>query len=239
MKSVLERSGYTDINISRDLTGDGILRAINTFSNNGGTNNDVTFLYYSGHGGSDKSPIAQRGALVGIDGIFVPVDEVRKILDNVPGTVIAVFDSCLSGQFIQTKASDGVDNPADPVTFNNAVINAFSSGADQNRSLTDHASSSKYKVFTASEPLQNSVSVGFTNNKYIGLMTYFFAKGAGVDFLSGTTPASADTNNDKNISLNEMYIYVNNGIRNFNLSGGTQNVQVWPASSSYAILSVP
>ena len=238
MKSVLERSGYADIQVCKNLTAYGIMAALWSLSYDGGTKGDVTFLYYSGHG-VESDTVAYRGALLGVDENFLPVDEVRKLLDYVPGTVIAVFDSCLSGQFIQTRAPGGAVIPADPDAFNKAVINAFSSGGAQSRSLTDHDNSSKYQILTAAEPLQSSYSVTLANKKYSGLMTYFFARGAGVDAVFGKVAAYADKNKDKAITLNEMYIYIKNNVKNVSLSGKKQNVQVWPANSSYTILTVP
>ena len=238
IKSVLERSGYADIRICRNLTAYGITEALWGLSYTSGTKDDLTFIYYSGHG-MESGNIAFRGALVGVDEYFVPVDEVRIILDYVPGTIVAVFDSCLSGQFIQTRASGGANKPADPNAFNQAVISAFSSGSAQSRALTDHASGSKYRILTAAEPLQSSYSITLSNNKYIGLMTYFFAKGAGVDAVSGIIPADADTNKDKAISLNEMCVYVENNVKSVFMNGRTQNVQAWPAESNYTILTVP
>ena len=238
MTSVLERSGYADIRVCRNLTVYGIVEALWGLSYDGGTKDDVTFLYYSGHGMESKI-IENRGALMGVDENYIPVNEVRIILDYVPGTVIAVFDSCLSGQFIQTRAAGGASEPADPDAFNSAVISAFSSSAAQSRSFTDHANSAKYRILTAAEPLQSSYSVTLPNKKYIGLMTYYFARGAGVDAIKGKVPAYADKNKDKAITLNEMYTYLKNNIKSVYLSGKKQNVQAWPANSKYAILTVP
>jgi hypothetical protein len=220
------------------LTAYGILEALWGLSYNKGTKDDLTFFYYSGHG-LESSNIAYRGALMGVDENFLPVDEIRKILDHVPGKVIAVFDSCLSGQFIQTRGSGDAVKPADPNAFNEAVMSAFSSGTAQNRSLTDHNNSSKYYILTAAEPLQSSYSVMLTNEKYIGLMTYFFARGAGVDAVAGKVPVYADKDKNKAITLNEMNSYVKNSIKSVNLGGKKQNVQAWPANSKQTILTVP
>jgi len=238
MKSVLERSGYADIRICRNLTAYGIVEALWGLSYDGGTKDDVTFFYYSGHGMESKI-IENRGALMGVDEYYIPVNEVRIILDYVPGTVIAVFDSCLSGQFIQTRAPGGASEPADPDAFNQAVISAFSSAPPQSRSFTDHVTSSKYRILTAAEPLQSSYSFTIAKNKYIGLMTYFFARGAGVDALAGIVSPYADKNKDKSITLNEMYTYLKNNVKSVYLSGKKQNVQVWPENSKYTILTVP
>ena len=238
MKTVLERSGYADIRICRNLTAYGIVEALWDLSYDGGTQDDVTFFYYSGHGMESKI-IANRGALIGVDENYLPVNEVRIILDYVPGTVVAVFDSCLSGQFIQTRAPGGASEPADPDAFNQAVISAFSSGTSQSRSFTDHVTSAKYKILTAAEPLQSSYSVTLAKNKFIGLMTYYFARGAGVDAIAGTVPAYADKNKDKAITLKEMHTYIKNNVKNVYLKGKKQNVQAWPENSNYTILTVP
>jgi hypothetical protein len=187
----------------------------------------------------ESDNIAHRGALMGIDEYYIPVDEVRIILDYVPGTVIAVFDSCLSGQFIQTRSRGGADPPADPNSFNEAVISAFSEGSAQSRSLTDHGNSSKYRILTAAASLQSSYSVTLTNGKYVGLMTYFFARGAGVDAISGTGKAYADADKNKAITLNEMYAYIRNSNLSSYINGRKQDIQAWPASSSEKILTVP
>jgi hypothetical protein len=70
-------------------------------------------------------------------------------------------------------------------------------------------------------------------------MTYFFARGAGVDAVYGIVSAYADKNKDKAITLDEMYTYVKNNVKSVYLSGKKQNVQVWPAKSGYTILTVP
>lgn len=68
----------------------------------GANDNDVSYLYYSGHGNningisyictvdSAKDKESQIKA-------WISVDELRKALDQVPGTKVLIFDSCNAG----------------------------------------------------------------------------------------------------------------------------------------------
>lgn len=210
------------IQTSTNLTAVGILALLAKMATDTDiTEKDTTVFYYSGHGGDTRIPgNPNNGALIGVDGNWVPVDDVRKMLDQVPGRVIVILDSCLSGQFIQSK---GVT--AD--TYNQGILNAFAGSS--NKALTDSSDASKYKILTAAQPMESAWAIE-TKTKQYGIFTSFVTAA-----INGNRPA--DTGKDKRVSMNELYKYTNKNVKallkKLNKSRSqankiSQSVMFWP-----------
>lgn len=220
----------------RNLTAQGIVSLLSEMANNASiTKDDVTFFYYSGHGMSSDMASA-RGALVGVDMNGVTVNRVQSYLDRVPGRVIVFLDSCLSGQFIQSK---GVSGKTPAQAFNQDVINCFAGSTAKNfsaKALTGSPYSAKYKILTACMPMQSSYSLITTNpDDDFGVFTRAITNGL------GKSKPPADANGDRRVSLDELYRYVypsvNNALLGCTVDGQPieQTVMVWPANDSTCV----
>jgi uncharacterized protein YjdB len=208
---------------------------------------DVTIFYYSGHG-TDADDLEYRGALCGTDinvasddVSLVTVDDVQGYLDSVPGTVVVILDSCLSGQFITAKSTSAGKRKAAVRAFNNAWVSQLSTSKATNftaKALTDSKVSSKYKILTASEALEYSWGGGAND---FGWFTYWAGMGLGriPNTSTGSSAAGAlkaDANKDSAVTLQELYKYVSTNVaKEFDVVV-QQHTQVWPANDPFAVL---
>ena len=238
----------TDAFVHHNLTGAemlGVLKAI--VEDTSIDENDVTVFYYSGHG-TDANAQAFRGALCGIDADgsddsgYITVNQVQFYLDQVPGTVVVILDSCLSGQFITAKSISPGKKQKAIQAFNNAWISQLSKSRATNfttKALTSSSFSGKYKILTASEALENSWGGGDADG--FGWFTYWAGLGLGrVPSSSGGGSASgplyADKNRDSAVTLQELYKYVSTNVAKAFDPIAQQHTQVWPANDNFAVL---
>lgn len=220
-----------------NLTGQGILNVLDQMIASGADADDVSVFYYSGHGAGSYTNPELRGALVGVDNVGVTVEAVRQKLDQVPGTVVVILDSCLSGQFIESKSLARAQSNA----FNSEVIAAFSRSTATNyvsKALTDSPVKSKYKILTACAPLDLSYS---SANKY-GNFTYLLCYGLGNYYKDGAyvqVEMQADADGDEIVTLKEEYESIKSTMDRMNASTPyiRQQVQVWPAGDYTAIIA--
>lgn len=238
-----------DVHRNPDQTGDGIRGVLQDMVDNANIDtNDVTVFYYSGHGKDDASQ-TYRGALCGID-VFdtidglVTVSEVQSYLDQVPGTVVVIVDSCLSGQFITAKSASPAKRKSAARAFNGAWVSAFSGSKAANftaKALTGSAVKSKYKILTACQPLE--LSWGGTDSDGFGWFTYWLGVGIGrvpAEAGGGSTagPLEADLNGNSLVTLQELYKFVSiNVARDFD-PVTIQHTQVWPVNDSFPVVNV-
>jgi len=59
--------------------------------------NDITYFYYSGHGGSDGSISPTYNHETRNGSFSLTPNELAEILNKIPGTVVVILDSCYSG----------------------------------------------------------------------------------------------------------------------------------------------
>ncbi len=264
MKNTFSKGSFggssCEIYYGNDFTGNGIRKVLGEMSTNYGiTANDVTVFYYSGHGLASKTK-ANRGALCGVDlqatsSGFVTVSEVQQYLDKVPGIVVVIMDSCLSGQYIKPKGlNDDTTgtSQSDINAFNAEWINAFAGSRAKNynpnsKALGDSPVKSKYKILTGCAARESS----YLNNFMLGdqgpypfsFLTIAFWEGA----IPYGTPAKmdADKNADGIVTLKEAYTfckpYVNKCIKNLNKKypkqKAKQTVQMWPSSDNFPMMA--
>ncbi len=210
------------------------------------TENDITVLYYSGHGLKDADP-AYHGALIGIDArsygsdsAYVTVGIVQRILDRVPGHVVVILDSCYSGQFIKTKGS-GQSLRAAAAASNNAWISALSGSKATNfnaKSMPeDSPYKNKYRLLTASSNAQESTMLTEKMGASYGLFTW--------KLTSKLQNMSADSNNDRIVSLKELYNSVNKSVASFRTAWNRaypknkieQVTKVWPSENNFPVFA--
>ena len=201
---------------------------LDTFA--GADSNDVSLFYIASHGVTSEATGEKAGRLllVGSDGNEnITLAELAECLDNIPGTVIVLLNSCGSGAAIyQNGAAGAGDSFADD--FNNAAVSAFA--ALDPVSNTGELRKSKFYVLTAAahqESAWGSNSLGYS------YFTFHFCQGV-VD------NKAADANGDGKLTLGEMYDYTYPRVLAegpFNDEGVSvyQHVQVYPENSGFVL----
>lgn len=227
---------FRQISVCQDLTGDQMRQEIKKLYTSGIQKNDVTFFYFSGHGLSYEG----TSYLVGLDADVstsgaISVDELRRLLDPIPGKVVVILDSCYSGGFI------GKGKAQSAAGYNQQVLSAFEESAKAN------LATSKYTVITACRGNQLSVSMGLPdaegNVKAVGLASALLMEGAGYNCMSGSSIKQyADTNRDKKITVSECVKYVRKNVDRIDksLEGGTvldQDMQYYTKSGSTVLFA--
>ncbi len=227
--SVLSSMGATPYAVTKkaDLSAGGIISAINGVFG-AATENDVSLLYYSGHG-LYSYDTTYLGALCGTDNGFVTPTKLRNTLDKIPGKKIVIIDACHSGNMIgKTILGARLTEKAINEKITNSFISAFSSASKSN------LATGNYYVLVAAHSTQTSVEVSTSGGKNVGIFTYYFCGGAGYNELTQSYLSSlpADGNGDGSITLSEMYSFVRSNVG----SGGfTQEAQVYPSGSSFVL----
>lgn len=214
MRSVLSLYPATPYitSVKRDLTAAQLLeQAGSHFAD--AKEQDVSLLFYAGHGASD-------GSLVGIDGGLVTAAQLRACLDQIPGRKILIIDACYSGALIGRSAEE-----ADASAFTSAFLSAF---AAQTRGATLAADS--YFVMTAASGSQNSAEI-VNGSKSYGIFTTMLAKGCGYNYLTGSACSLyADLDGDSVLTFDEAYRYAGEQASKIYAK---QSAQVWPEECAY------
>lgn len=192
-----------------DLTADQLRQAIlDAFAE--AQPQDISLLYYSGHGS------AWGGSLLCVGDGVVTAAELRGCLDQIPGRKVIIVDACYSGGLIGRGGT-----VSDPAGFVNAFTAAFSAVGRNNL-----AAESLYYVMTSSHSTQTSKEAT-TNGVSYGLFTYYLAQGSGFDLMKDSVvPRSADADADGVVSFMEAFRYARIHANNVNPG---QTAQVWPA----------
>ena len=188
-----------------------ILKAIkSTFSK--ATKDDVSLFYYSGHGLKYSSSQKYHGALVAIDEQTITFYELANALSKVKGRVIVILDSCFSGSSINKAYGDfeGMQK-----AYDEAAIRAFSgyyleSAEYDDTNKSGELARSKFVVITASSKTETSHDYYYDGSHLRqGQFTAALIMGMGCTYpygsYSGNVPA--DSNNDKKVTLGEIYKY--------------------------------
>lgn len=232
-----------------NLTADQLRLVLAQLPQAGMGENDVTYVYYSGHGLSSANR-ALRGALVGVDysagGGYVTVDEVRGYLDKVPGTVVVVLDCCLAGQYIAAKGAGGSVSQAQVDQTLNGMVDVFKGGSAAtakgiNSLVSGNAGKSKYKIIAACKSLELSYTGDNALNQY-SVFTRYICEGAGVTgaergSITVGTGLPADRNKDGFVSLAELKKYAAPKITKMvkSLVKEKQTMAVWPAGDTFPV----
>ena len=228
---------FSEIWYSTDLsaTKSAILQGIaNIFSE--ADYNDVSYFYFSGHG-------------IWVDNIsylcptevnyfspmstYISVDELESALSAIPGTKVVFLDSCYSGGFIG-KGREGIRVSRENLeSFNDEVINIFSQSQPK-----DLLTTNQYKVLISCHYYQQCMELSpVTPDDFDPFGVFTMALCAGCGYY-GSYPA--DTNLDTMVSLQEAYLYVKSYVAELDAQlpyiSITQDVQVYPDNSSFAIM---
>ena len=196
----MQTRGYT-VTERTNLTAGGILSAIYTaFS--GATANDISFLYYSGHG-------LEGGYLVGQDLKSVSPAALRSVLDQIPGRKVIFVDACFSGALLEDEP---LRQNAAPLRTQNNIYDSFTQGfAGAFYTNTRSLKGTSYYVMTACQAAEESEE-GYirsgTSGCYMGFFTYALCQGCGWDGVQNQAGQRlADQNSDDVVTFEEAYDY--------------------------------
>ncbi len=183
---------------------------------------DVTYFYFSGHGGVYKDT---EDSFLKTYGGTIDVSTLEMWLGMIEGTVVVLLDSCNSGDFIGKDV--GVEE-FDPAEFNAGIINVFN-----NETLSrDNLAQPKFQVLTACRSDQLSMEWPPPTPDY-GVFTAYYRAGCGYETFSYPCPANTDSN--PTVSLHEAYKYVKDNVQNW-LPLLNQDVQIWPWGSDFSVM---
>ena len=253
VRSCLSSMTCTAWNVSArsNLTADAIISAVSsTFS--GATKNDVSLLYYSGHGVED-------GSLVGQDIEYVTPAMLKQALDQIPGRKVVVVDACYSGQLITNEKTEitsvsvalsndteilsnstgdnkteDADDAEDEENVNGAAQFISSFQSTFRRKTRGALNSDHYFVITAARGDQasgeGSISVG-SSSKVMGYFTYSFCLGCGFNGVNNMSVSlAADRNGDGAVSLQEANSFAAARAATYNPD---QMAVVWPSGCTW------
>lgn len=182
--------------------------------------------------------------MVGVDDELLTLRELANLLNNVPGRVMIILDSCFSGQGIYNNKGYSGSSKSSPNNFNQMVINTFAA-ADPGLYITDpdvpqvgsgELRTNKFYVLTASAYNELSKECQFSGSSlWFGIFTRGIIDGTGYSYqlssYGGKSPA--DTNNDKKFTLRELFYYAKAYVKNY---FPDQNVQWYPMGAVFTIL---
>lgn len=207
-----DNSKFESIVVKKDLKGEEILEAIKTYFSEA-REGDVSYLYYSGHGGKDE---LNRSALIGIDRDFISVDEIERALNCIPGKKVIIFDACNSGGFIRRQdllaRSRSVEED-----FNKGVIETFSK-------RLGFLNKNQYKVITSASADELAYELRFSDG-WGGELTRHYTEGLGYNGIF-----DADKDGDGDVSLKEAQNYLRKRVL-------YSNVQVFPNNDAFTLAS--
>lgn len=193
----MQTRAYT-VTEKSNLTAAGILSAIDAAFCDA-TSNDISFLYYSGHG-------LEGGYLVGQDIKTVSPSALRSALDRIPGRKVVIVDACYSGGLLNDRKKEPARQDGDSLrSFTQGFTAAFYSGT---RSLQG----TSYFVMTSCQPAEKCEE-GYirsgTASHYMGFFTYALCRGCGWDGIRNQAEEQrfADRNSDGVVTFEEAYDY--------------------------------
>jgi len=198
--------------------------------------NDISYFYFTGHGiwvNNISYLCPTEVSYFSPMSTYISVDELEQALSAIPGTKVVFLDSCHSGGFIGKGVEEIQISKEELESFNDEVINVFSQ-AEYKGLLTTN----QYKVLTSCHSSQECMELSPTTPgdfDPFGVFTMGLCKGCG---YYGSYPA--DTNMDTRVSLQEAYLYVKSYVAELDAQlpyiSITQDVQVYPDNSSFAIV---
>jgi hypothetical protein len=198
--------------------------------------NDISYFYFSGHGIWKNNISYLCPAEVNYFSpmsTYISVDELEDALSAIPGTKVVFLDTCHSGGFIGKEEGKIQISKEELESFNNEIITVFSQSESKGLLTTN-----EYKVLTSCHYYQECMGLSpGTPSDFdpFGVFTMALCEGCG---YSGSYPA--DTNLDNMVSLQEAYLYVRNWVAELDAQlpyiDITQDVQVYPNNSSFAIV---
>lgn len=221
--------GYTKISSQSNLTKAGLQSAVNSVLTWGADEDDVTVVYYTGHGASSGLAGVDYNVYSG-DGIY-PFSLLQSALANVPGKVIILLDACESGGLIGKSAAGSDD-------FVDNAIRAFS-GASSKVTGKAITSGDHFHVIASSSQTQSSYAM---NGGY-GVATWALCEAMGwAD--NGPKPGNkltsleGDGDGDLTVTVGEAYSYASQAVSSLlEKHGYTQDMKAYPEGSTQTLIT--
>jgi len=198
--------------------------------------NDVSYFYFTGHGvwvnnisylcPTEVNYFAPMST-------YISVDELESALSAIPGTKVALLDSCHSGGFIGKGVGEiQISKEEELDSFNNEIINVFSQAESKGLLTTN-----QYKVLTSCHYYEECMELyPATPGDFDPFGVFTMALCTGCGYFGGYP---ADTNLDTKVSLQETYLYVKSYVAELDAQlphiSITQDVQVYPYNSTFTI----
>ncbi len=222
---------------------------------------DVSLFFIATHG--DSSTTYQEweeatGSLYCIDaameGSWLDLGVLAEALEAVPGEVIVVLESCGSGAAVYDPEHPEEQNSVSRIPDASAMVNAFPAETlvrtdvdryvcDENGSaqivqdrIGEFRVSGKFYVLCASRYLQDSWGTeGLSTGNAHNYFTLWLTEGVGT---SGTIPADQDGSGI--LTLGELFDYISAVGDDYIMGSSyeTQQVQVYPRNSDYALFCI-
>lgn len=204
---------------------------------------DVSLLYYAGHGRRD-------GSLVGRDNVSITPQMLKSAFDQIPGRKIIIVDACYSGQLISEEETGSQaalastsskrllkteDPSAETQDLNEGAAQFVSAFQSAFRLRTRGAlNSDGYYVITAALPNQQSaegtITVGDIS-RVMGIFSFSFCMGCGYNGVTyASAPLSADTSGDGVVSFQEAFSYAAATASSYNPN---QTASAWPTGCTW------
>ncbi|MDO5804195.1 MAG: copper amine oxidase N-terminal domain-containing protein [Clostridia bacterium] len=159
--------------------------------------NDLSIIYYTGH--SYYSYINEDGNFDGKFTYFGSFEEFYDLVKNrTKGNVLLIYDGCFAGELTKLKNIDDRIKIIASCEYDEEAVDAFISMIN-NKNFFEKLIGNKEKC-----------------------SIFAYALNKGLDFEN----KNIDTNNDKNIDFNEMYLYLKNYVFNISDSISQQNLNV-------------
>ena len=190
-----------------DLTADQMRAAIRSVFSSA-KDEDVSLLYYSGHGKWDVET-GNHGALVGVDSSLLTFADLAETLSGVKGRVIIILDSCYSGAAIDARGTKrGSQDPLDAFLQDAiASFSGYTQPSDGFRKKSGELAASKFIVIAAARYYEEA-GEGPIDGYRCGVFTYSLLKGLGCAYPAGAYSGSMPADNgDLRVTLQETYDY--------------------------------
>lgn len=185
---------------------DGVIGTIvNAFK--GADEDDISLLYWSGHGGTGKDNGKNITTLCAVNKTFRASDLIDAAFSRVKGRIVLIFDTCHSGGMIKQNGVNGNGTGAFDeealAAFDAGIVDAVSRASHQDRPNNGEYCQDRFYVLTSCRYSEVSIS---NLKKDLGLFTSGLLSALHVaDAKKGII--MADTNSDRKVTLNELYNY--------------------------------
>lgn len=193
MEETIKKHGQFDevkVYLGAMVTATNVKNALENLAKNT-TEDDVIFLYFSGHGTYQRdisAPNGLRNYIIMYTRPHVSDKELNDWMDGIKGKVVWVFDCCFSGGIVKKgKNTKGVGDIPVSEGSPGIVIQDGEQGFYFKDAVLIGSSDS------------NETSIEIRGNVNHGIFTYYFAQ--------SLDPKNGDLNNDKTVSLYEAFLW--------------------------------